>query len=159
MLRYSPAWMRIVLSALCAIVFVGCAPRPSIAPVNQLELPGATTPEAFPAASAAEWSADPARLADDIERAIKDMHWGKLSLRAEPEQPKERPIIRAAALLPEDRSAHIAAWGIDDKHVRVTVRVGHFGDTQAEQQFINALAERLHGKPKPQRGGKFVLPP
>lgn len=114
----------------------------------------------------ARWAADHARLADDIGRAFRDLQWGRLSVEPTPGTGNDlqassgagKVSIQASALLLDGRTATVAARGVEDGQVRVVVRVGQFGDRPMEQKFIDALTNRLSGKPKPQRGGKFVIP-
>ena len=116
--------------------------------------------------SIAQWTADAARLADDIGRVFRDLHWGRLSVEPtarmgnEPQGTSEagKVSIQARALLPDGRTATVAARAVGDGQVRVAVRVGQFGDGPLEQRFVDALVKRLSGKPKRQRGGKFEVP-
>ena len=118
-------------------------------------------------ASVGAWDADPARLVDDIPRAFKKMHWGKLSIKegeggvvsdAAPGEGGEAYAVRAEALLLDGRTASVLAWGEGSDSVVVAVRVGHFGDAEAELGFLDALAGVMRGEPRRQYGGHFELP-
>lgn len=118
-------------------------------------------------ASIARWPADEARLEDDIERAMRDLHWAKLQAQYEhPPVPNsvttngntKSPLIRVRGMLPDGRSVSVIAWqpGVDE--VCVAVHVGFFGDRVWQDRFIHLLAKRLAGKPKVQRNYLFELP-
>jgi hypothetical protein len=127
-------------------------------PINQLQSGPDAATRPLAGGSVAQWRADPARLADDIGRAFSDIHWGTLYIRENPDRAGDDPIVRAAALVDDGRRVLVAAWPAGQEQVRVAVRVGEFGHARAQQQFINALAKRLRGKPKRQYGGHFELP-
>lgn len=151
--------LRLALGPIVAIVAVcGCATIPKIMPINQLQAGTDFDEKTLAGGSVAQWRANPVRLADDIGRAFCDIHWGTLYIREKPGQADIPPTVRAAALLDDGRRVLVAAWPIDQEQVRVAVRVGEFGHAREEQRLVNALANRLGGKPKRQYRGHFELP-
>lgn len=103
-------------------------------------------------ASMRTWEADPARLEADVRRAIDKCAWGQRSLTV------TDGVVTARASLPIERQAEIVAWPVDDAHVTVVIRVGHFGHRPSEVRFLSVLAKVMAGDPAPQRGGGFELP-
>lgn len=151
--------LQLALGPIVAIVAVcGCTITPKIIPINHLQDGVDFDEKTLAGGSVAQWRADPARLADDIGRAFRDIHWGTLYIREKSGQAAPPLTVRAAALLDDGRRALVAAWPIDHEQVRVAVRVGEFGQAREEQRLVNALANRLGGKPKRQYRGHFELP-
>lgn len=68
------------------------------------------------------------------------------------------------ALLPDGREATIIALGEAGANeaagttFAAAVRVGRFGDAQAEAAFLTTLDHLLRGEPARPRGKKFTLP-
>ncbi len=105
-------------------------------------------------------------LAVDVGRAIDRTGWGRLHVREQaasiegselPEHAR-REVVHAAALLPNGRTAEIVARAAGPGEVMAAVRVGHFGDAQAERAFLSTLQKVLSGKPAPVRDARFRLP-
>jgi len=132
----------------------------------------------------------PRRLYEDIRRSIAALHWATVRIEKPTEpattEPAEDtpPLQRAWALLPDGRTATIAAWvtsesppdavqsskdrtgpGADHDEpwlrepvtVRLRVSVGRLGDEELERQFLDALEETLRGPSLPRRV-RFELP-
>ena len=134
-----------------------CAPAPNPVPVGHIQTTHIDEP--FLDGSFAQWKADADRLADDIRRSFRDLHWGRKYLRRHPGDDRQPlQLVRAAALLNDGRTATVVAWPVHQHQVAVAVRVGQFGDLAQQRKFIHMLAKTLYGKPKPKRGSLFRLP-
>lgn len=147
------------LMAALLIGAPGCAGEPvyprrmhSLSPVAAQQLP--ICGEIPRAATSARWGADASRLAVDVERAVERIHWALLEL-----LPASGDLpLRAHALLPDNRTAAIYAWALNEREVAAAIQIGRFGDPQAEHAFLQMLADTLADKPRPSRGGTFELP-
>ncbi len=135
-------WLGVILCA----GLVGCDSL-TIVSVDRLTAPGLD--ELFPHASMANITGDYQRLNYDIPRAMKASHWGMLSLTHEPagSARARHSVLRAAALLPDGRTATIVAWSKNERVVSVAVRVGNLGDGEREKDFLAQLGSVLRGKP------------
>lgn len=113
------------------------------------------------------WQAPADRLYADIPRAMQRMEWALLRVDPPTEKALERrgrptaeQPIRAEAMLPDNRIAHIVGYlAAGDDQVAVHVKVGHFGDPELEREYVATLKDVLADKPKPKRGIFFELPP
>ena len=141
--------------AVVCIVLGGCG-MPQVEPIEHLR--GAGLDEPFPGASMAHFHMpfEPLDLAIPI--AFKRQHWGVLSVKREPTSDDTGGIgvLRAAALLPDGRTAQVVGWAVDNSKFAVAVRVGHFGDRDHERAFLGLLAKTLRTKLK--RRLRFELP-
>ncbi|MCE9589140.1 MAG: hypothetical protein K8S99_01295 [Planctomycetes bacterium] len=138
-----------------ALFLGGCAQRGVVKPIAFERSPAWA--QALSRASVAKIKGDPARLSDDVKRAVKRSHWGLLRLMDAPKG-TDAPMS-AAALLPDGRHATILVTpGSAGGENTVAVRVGQFGDANEERAFLQTLADTLRGKPKPVRDSKFTLP-
>lgn len=150
-----------VVGVLSAVCVAGCV-QLTVRSIDRLS--GAAINEPFPDASVAQWPADFKRLVYDIPRAVKKHHWGMLGLKqhgpegGDTETEASERIIRAAALLPDGRSATIVAWPEDETTIAVALRVGPFGDALQEEAFLVRLAQVMRGKPSRRHRQEFELP-
>ena len=169
--RQSPAtaWqgLRYLTVAAIAAVMTACAngperpAGPSLQPtrVSEVRMPGQTAE--LLDATQATFKADPQRLPDDVKRAIRKSHWGRIRQTAEGVSEDGEAadaasaagpvVVRARALLPDDREASIFAWQSGEREVTAAIRVGHFGDPDVQRQWLSKLAEVMAGPPAPQR--------
>ncbi len=121
--------------------------------------------EPFPSASMARLGGGFDRLVDDIPRAVKQHHWGLLSLRRSRVEHAHRvrrdqtsEVIRARALLPDGREAEMVAWPVGEDRVGMAVRVGRGGDADAEKAFLKRFARVLRGRPSRRHRQGVALP-
>ena len=144
----------------CAFVCwaIGCQSEPK--PIDPVQ--AGVLDEPFPHASATQLKGDFNRLVYDIPRAVKKHHWGMLNLEPftanKPGEPSKQSV-RAQALLPDDRTASLIAWRVDQNAIGIAMRVGHFGDPGREHAFFDELARVLRGKPSRRHRQGFELPP
>jgi hypothetical protein len=94
---------------------------------------------------------------DDIRRTFKELHWGTRYVRSRDGR------VEAQAQMPDERVVDVLAWaesaeGGHEGPVAVQVRVGRFGDAEAEAAFLAALKRTLDGEPARKRVQKFILP-
>ena len=166
-----------MLFAACVLLSTaGCElipPPPSF--LTSSVTPSVRPNDAPPGMTFAQMPGDAARLEDDIRRALKRCHWGKLHVNPPPPQTPADPAaaalrsevpttptaaqpIRAAAMLPDDRPVEILAWRVDDKSVAAGIRVGRFGDSEEERRFLRALTDVLAGPALFKHRDTFELP-
>ena len=94
------------------------------------------------------------RLATDIPRTLRRLHWGRLRIEVET---GSSAMVRAWALVPNGQTAVITGRGEENDRVHVTIGVGHFGNHDVERSFLDALRRTMADKPLPKRGWGFVL--
>lgn len=132
---------------IVCIVLGGCG-LPRIEPIEHLH--GVGLDEPFPGASIAHFPMPFERLDLAIPIAIKRQHWGLLRVKREAAQGDAgeslQEVLRAAALLPDGRTAQVVAWTVDSSKLAVAVRVGHFGDRGHERAFLGLVAKTLRTK-------------
>jgi len=98
------------------------------------------------------------RLLDDVPRAMKKSHWGLVRVDIQGKEGDAQAVpLRAQALLPDGRIAHVFALSELPGQQVVAVRVGHFGDTKQQGYFLKTLGRVLRDKPKKKRGWGFDL--
>lgn len=116
----------------------------------------ASTP---PHASVAQWQASPKRLGDDIGRALVAMEWGVGGVLTYTDPEHDPPlVVRATALLADNRSVIVVGRQVNDQTVAVAIRVGSFGAPDIEQRFIERLEQTMAGEPASGRTWRFKLP-
>lgn len=127
---------------------------------------GAAGWEAAAGGSIARWRGmDLERALFDLRRAVPEAHWALLRApspgKVEPWAGEPRTMM---AMLPDGREATIVALReaganeATDATFAAAVRVGLFGDAQAEAAFLTTLDQLLRGEPARPRGKKFTLP-
>ena len=110
-------------------------------------------------ASVAQWQAPPQRLAEDIGRTLVAMEWGVGSVLTYRDPDDQPPlVVRAMALLADNRSVTVVGRQVDEQTVSVAIQVGSFGSPQVEQQFLEQLQQTLAGEPASKRTWRFKLP-
>ncbi len=162
-----------------ALAACGSMPEPALAAARSA--PGARPRHSIQTETqlgATRWEgkADPDRLAEDAQRAARDMQWGverveggPMSFGVEPHADAEsKRIVRMWAILSDGRGVVVVADALapdkaeagraDEQPVAVSVRVGRFGDPVLQEQFLAAYRERLSGKRARQFGGSFIIP-
>lgn len=142
---------------IVCIVLGGCG-SPRVEPIEHLR--GMGLDEPFPGASMASFHMPFERLGLAIPVVFKRQRWGLLRVNREEVEGDvgevRQGVLRAAALLPDGRTAQIVAWAVDHSRFAVAVRVGHFGDRGHERAFLGLLAKTLRGKLT--RRPRFELP-
>ncbi|MCX5660945.1 MAG: hypothetical protein NTW19_14665 [Planctomycetota bacterium] len=134
--------------------------------------------------SVATWTPGHDRAAFDLRLAVTEAHWAIVRAPARGEgagtstkpggpatttsatAPTNREIARITAMLPDGREATIIAWrrpGAPGKEASTSivaaVRVGRFGDAQAEAAYLKCFDKLFRGPASHPRGPKYVLPP
>lgn len=180
----------LILIILCTTILPGCSQKPAASAhwqgqdsADHLSPPRADGQERT-------FVVSPRRLHEDLRRSMAEAHWAVVRIE-KPVNPATTqpngdaaPVLRAWALLPDGRTAAIAAWvappsepgavrasaerpgpGADHDDpwlrdpitLRLRVSVGRLGDAEAERFFLDALEETLRGPALPRRI-RFELP-
>ena len=136
-----------LLGSVVCMVLIGCG-VPRVEPIEHLR--GTGLDEPFPDASMAYFYMPFEKLDLVIPIAFKKQHWGllrvKRSLTATAANGTSQRVLRAAALLPDGRTAQVVGWLVDSSRFAVAVRVGHFGDRDEERAFLGLLTKTLRTK-------------
>lgn len=118
------------------------------------------------------------RLADDVERAIKNIGWGKLSIvvhdgqeagEARGDAPGDETVdemvdvmeagtVTASALTPRGYTARITVTPTTAKRASVSIFVEPFGHRHLQQDFVNELRRVLAGPARRVYRGDYRLP-
>ena len=113
---------------LAAIGLSGCAGDPAVRPTE------ATAP--LPDQPSRIYTMSVGDFAEVVPWAFNDAHWAIIT------RTDELTAYSITGLTPEDRPVVIRVRQVDDTQLSVWIKVGQFGDEQAEQHFLQLLQQR-----------------